>query len=417
MTMIKKLKNWKTWLIGLLIPMAFAGGIVDSQINPYITTEDGYEMALTQTLPESGETKIELSKVEPKVILGKWNNEVRLGIKYQGIDSTTKGKRPLLTNRIEWKDDKGKEKLHAYPLEAGEGMEDGGLELEIVLNEKPDTNVFDFTIDGAENLDFFYQPVLTQEEITEGASRPDNVIGSYAVYHKTKANHRVGSTNYATGKAYHIYRPRAIDANGVEVWAELLYENGILSITVPQKFLNDAVYPVIVDPTFGFTSIGTTQAIIADNTGWRIRGTTYTSPEAGTVSTLQAYLTDVSASGGDLGFAYALYQKSDDSLLAQSTESTFDNVTGWHELNVSSSITAQDYVLVMQGGDLTSGNYTISHDAVSVVRYFKSNSTIDLPFPNPFDGTIGAANFKYSIYATYTAVVAPVPQLLTLGVG
>jgi hypothetical protein len=93
-------------------------------------------------------------------------------------------------------------------------MEDGGFEIEIVLDEAPASNVFEFQIEGAEDLDFFYQPPLSDEEIAEGAVRPENVIGSYAVYHKAKANHRVGNTSYSTGRAFHIYRPKAIDANG-----------------------------------------------------------------------------------------------------------------------------------------------------------------------------------------------------------
>jgi hypothetical protein len=83
-------------------------------------------------------------------------------------------------------------------------MEDGGFEIEIYPAERPSTNAFRFAIEGAEDLDFFYQLELSAEESAEGAVRPENVIGSYAVYYKTKANHRVGDTNYATGKAYHI---------------------------------------------------------------------------------------------------------------------------------------------------------------------------------------------------------------------
>ena len=85
-------------------------------------------------------------------------------------------------------------------------MEDGGFEIEVYFPERPASNVFRFAIEGAEELDFFYQPELTPEELAQDAVRPENVVGSYAVYHKTEANHRVGDTNYATGKAFHIYR-------------------------------------------------------------------------------------------------------------------------------------------------------------------------------------------------------------------
>ena len=225
---------------------------------------DRFEMKKVSSLEEAGEVKTEFLKNESSVVLSKWNGEIGMKIKYPNVKG--KGGRKVDENVFEWKD--VKEELRAYPLEAGEGMEDGGLELEIILNEKPATNKFDFEISGAENLNFFYQPALTSEEITEGASRPENVVGSYAVYHKTKVNHRIGSTNYATGKVYHIYRPKAIDANGVEEWAELIYQNGILSITVSQSFLDSAAYPVKIDPTIGYTTAGTSYSEIAYDADW-----------------------------------------------------------------------------------------------------------------------------------------------------
>jgi hypothetical protein len=81
-------------------------------------------------------------------------------------------------------------------------MEDGGFEIEIILQEE--SNVFAFPIEDAQDLDFFDQPKLSPKEIAEGTVRPENVIGSDRVYPKTKTNHRVGNTGYATGKACHI---------------------------------------------------------------------------------------------------------------------------------------------------------------------------------------------------------------------
>jgi hypothetical protein len=87
---------------------------------------------------------------------------------------------------------------------------DGGFEIEIILWEKPKSNVFALPIEDAQDLDFFDQPKPSAEEIPEGTVRPESVIGSYARYHKTKVNHRVGATIYATGKACHIYRPNEV---------------------------------------------------------------------------------------------------------------------------------------------------------------------------------------------------------------
>lgn len=89
-------------------------------------------------------------------------------------------------------------------------MEDGGFEIEIIFWEKPKSNVCAFPSEDAQDLNFFDQPKPSAEEIPEGTLRPESVIGSYAVYHKTKVNHRVGDTIYATGKACHTYRPNEV---------------------------------------------------------------------------------------------------------------------------------------------------------------------------------------------------------------
>ncbi len=140
---------------------------------------------------------------------------------------------------------------------------DGGFKVDILLDEKPDTNVFCYAIQGAENYDFFYQPPLTEQEKAEGAVRPPEIEGSYAVYHKTLANHILGQENYATGKVMHIPRPQVWEIGNEEStkqWADLTYENGQLCVTAPQDFLDKADYTngVRIDPTFGYTTVGGT---------------------------------------------------------------------------------------------------------------------------------------------------------------
>ena len=226
---------------------------VDANINPYEVTAEKYELASMSTIECAGGNKVEAHRDRPAITLSKWDGEAAMTVAYRAIN--VEGSRQFLTERIEWKADS--EEVHAYPLPAGEGMEVRGFEIEIVLDEASDNNVFEFDVEGAGELDFFYQPELTAEEIAEGAVRPENIVGSYAVYHKSKANHREADTNYATGKAYHIYRPKAF-ADGAETWAELAYADVVLSVTVPQEWLEKATYlaRAPVDPTFGFTSLG-----------------------------------------------------------------------------------------------------------------------------------------------------------------
>ena len=302
---------------------------VDSQINPYEVSAEKYELASVSTIEAAGENKVEAHRDRPAVTLSKWNGEAAMTVAYGDINA--EGSRQFLTDRVEWKGDS--EELHAYPLPAGDGMEDGGFEIEIILDEIPATNVFEFTIEGAEDLDFFYQPALTDEESAEGAVRPENVIGSYAVYHKTKANHRVGDTNYATGKAYHIYRPKAFAADGAEVWAELSYSDGVLAVTVPQEWLEKAAYPVVVDPTIGSTTIGGTTS--ATNS---LRGVVAVAPENGSVTTIDMYF----SSGWTAGEAYkaTLYEGPSlaNTQLSETTARTSGG-SGWQTFTYSSAQT------------------------------------------------------------------------------
>ena len=391
------------------------GGVINPiQIDPtpVISKLDRFEVDFSEKVPQEGEMKVEMLKDRPKMILSKWNGEVAMGIDYKKI--TANATKLQSSNEVKW--GTGNEVVHAYKKDAD------NFEIEIELKSKPATNVFDFTITGAENLDFFYQPELTTEEIAERAFRPENVVGSYAVYHKTKANHRVGNTNYATGKAYHIYRPKAIDANGAETGAELSYTNGALSVTVPQKFLDDAVYPVRVDPTFGYTSIGATDgASFAQNTSDRSAqlGRAWNLGEAGTLDSLHvaAILT-----GGDVSdtvdFFAAIYRED-----SAATDS-HDRVVGIERTNLSISSTATFYTFTAASQSLTIDDYILAGlgdgadvaSASNLVQsrfdagssgniYFEqvNNGYATLKAENPWTEVKATSTNTYSIYATYTA--------------
>lgn len=203
---------------------------------------------LKRAVKDNAADKIELeigdSKSDdfiPQAKIMRWDNETNFSIRRDN------GARSYKTVNGKVVAESQKEDVVIYELD--DIGEDGGLEVELHLKEKPDTNAFEFTLQ-TKGLDFFYQPALTQEEIEQGASRPENVVGSYAVYHKTKKNNRVGGKEYKTGKAFHIYRPYCTDVAGKGVYADIELiingESGILRKTVPQEFLNNAVYPVII---------------------------------------------------------------------------------------------------------------------------------------------------------------------------
>lgn len=268
---MKKIATGVTGAIALL-----GGGTVaaDTVINPYEDTGVSLQIEDVSIVESAGKNVVELRKDIPEVRLKKWDGDVDFGISYPDVKSG--GRRAFLTDRMEWKD--GKKEVHAYPLEATEQMKDGGFEIEVFLKEIPESNTFNFQIDGADELDFFYQPPLhlspregemcvstrcwdTNDRTT--VSRAENIVGSYAVYHKNKRDRVDGGKNYATGKAFHIFRPKAIDSTGDWVWSELTYQDGMLTVTVPDKWLSEAAYPVRVDPTIGYTTQGASEVQIA----------------------------------------------------------------------------------------------------------------------------------------------------------
>ncbi|MFH1412912.1 MAG: hypothetical protein ABIG10_02685 [bacterium] len=200
------------------------------------------------------------TEFEPALRVSKWNDEVSFKIKAK-MQGTDKKKHTLELENKKIKLDTPKKEYHFYSLPADEQNEDGGYEFEIILKEKPATNKVEFTIE-TDGLDFFYQPELTPEEEANGTLRPENVVGSYAVYYSTKKDDysKIGGKNYKSGKAFHIYRPQIIDAVGKKAWGALNIDVGkkTLTVEIPQEFLDTAVYPVnhAAGLTFGYTTLG-----------------------------------------------------------------------------------------------------------------------------------------------------------------
>ena len=185
----------------------------------------------------------------PQIKVKAWDNEANFSVR---LDTSISGATFEETaSGIVWYSADGNV-VGTFYYFTTEEIENGAYEFELDLYDKPSSRTIPFTIRSKE-LDFFYQPALTQEEIDNGDERPENVVGSYAVYHSSKSNNK-----YKAGKALHIFRPWAQDANGWKVWCELNIDvaNQTLTITLPEDFYNDAVYPVKIDPTLGYTSVG-----------------------------------------------------------------------------------------------------------------------------------------------------------------
>jgi len=131
---------------------------------------------------------------------------------------------------------KGKRRSHRYTI-----LDDGSFEYDCILNREPETNFISLLLDGAEHYDFFRQPDFVKDPFLKG---------SLAVYKKETM------IDEGTGKLCHIHRPLIIDARGRRVWGELLVVGNELRIVIPEWWLAEAKYPVVVDPVVGTTTIG-----------------------------------------------------------------------------------------------------------------------------------------------------------------
>src|SRR3990167_3079672 len=432
-TLIEKIKRfWKWLLLETVVSAATIGAIVlPNQINEVskdkLTAK--YEQATEikakyqidgSSLKRKVIKNVELDKYkgepkdEIKVTLGDVNsdnftpdigmkrwNEVSFKLKPRLSGVATKDKDPLFEGeKIRFKTPKMDFEMYDVPATE---TDEGSYKYIWYLNEKPATNKIEFDIETS-GLDFFYQPELTPEEIAQGASRPENVVGSYAVYHSTKgAVNDINGKEYKVGKAFHIYRPHIIDASGAETWGNLHIENGIYSVEIPQEFLDKAVYPIKSNDIFGYETQGGTGSANYD-----VIRASKAAPSGGdgTVSNIKCYCTWSTASS----YARALiYLVSDNSLVGDTNDDTLINSLTWWQFDFSSPpsvINATNYWLAMFGGESSAEKLSIRYDTgtdgdsdqQSIAYAFPSPPSA----PNPWVPSNTLINRKYSIYATYT---------------
>ena len=365
--------------------------------------ETTYRAKLVEDEIEIGDIKAEYFK--PHLKLKRWGEECWMSI---CLATEKKFESIVENNKLKWKDKK--QEIHFYQFEFPEPYkkkwtELGGIEADVILKEKPDSNKIVFNIE-TQGLKFYYQPKLTQEEKDKGCLRPPDIIGSYAVYHDTQDKFlktKAEADKYQTGKAFHIFRPRMKDGAGNECWGELNIDEkkGTLTITIPQEFLDKAVYPVChaAGLTFGYTTNGgTALAVTADY----IYGSVFTTPAGSSINIddIQAYCQFGATTNY---YRYAIYLHSDSSQVANSlTPSTQASAaTQWWTLAYSPRPTlsaSTAYVLVVGIDFIDKGTQNLYYDTGDTDQ--GHYQTITYPtFPDPASFTHN--NNKYSICCTY----------------
>ena len=246
-TLIEKIKRfWKWLLLGTVVSAATIGAIVlPNQINE--VSKDKLTAKYEQATEIKAKYQIDGSSLKRKVIknveLDKYKGEPKDEIKVTLGDVNSADFTPNIEmkrwNEVSFK---LKPRLSAVATKDKDLLFEG--EKVRFKTPKMDFEMYDVPATVTDEGSYKYIWYLNE---AQGASRPENVVGSYAVYHQTKGemNDAYGK-DYGTGKFGHIFRPRICDSNNSCVWGDLFIDTnvGIYRITISQSFLDTAKYPV-----------------------------------------------------------------------------------------------------------------------------------------------------------------------------
>lgn len=334
---------------------------------------------------------------KPQAKIKRWGNEVNLSIRRITKEAnavTYSGDKVIYETDLE--------DVHFY--ERNDVGEDGGLEIELHLKELTPGNRFDFSI-NTKGLVFGKQGELTEEEIAAGTIRPENVINSYAVYMEEESPvNIVGGQEYKAGKVCHIYRPHITDSAGNETWGdiEINEELGILTVIVPPIFLENAVYPVIVDPTIGYTGIGATTDT-SDIVLSAVAGRSITTP----VSTATGYQIDsihyyTRTASGTTNFKGVIYTGTTAPVTNLNVGSVV-GVTTTPAWRVSTTTYANSTTDILYGmvSEAAVTCYVYRDANINNRTYYGSNNNYTTPSNSPGVNATANGN-RRSMYYTYT---------------
>jgi hypothetical protein len=211
---------------------------------------------------------------------------------------------------------------------------------------------------------------------------------------------------YRVGKAFHIYRPLLTDALGQQSWASLNMSTGQLTITADPIWLAAATYPVIVDPTFGYTTAGGTalagysvfSAAVANMVNQRtaVTGDTVTSFS---VSSKR----DTQNASGTISFsAYSVVASNPSARLASpvSIAISGESQAWFTTAAVSQTLVNGTVYCVGISSETDADPVSIYYDDGSAPGRINSTNTT---LADPFGATGTDSGRHYSWYATYTA--------------
>lgn len=286
----------------------------------------------------------------------------------------------------------------------------GAFEYDAIIRKKPGGGRHSLTFGiETQGLRFCYQDTLSDIDKLD-AYRPDSVIGSYAVYHSTRQGNVIQPNGvfeeYMTGKACHIFRPRAWDASGDTVWGFIEIDTVLDSVTigVDPTWIANANYPVTIDPTFGFTGVGGTPSNA--NEGESIWGLgPYQSGSSGNADSISMYIGSGTGENITLGF-YDDDTDYPDDLMGDGGGGV--TAVGWNIQVLDDPVAITGSTPYWLAVGWSNNNPYGRYDTDSGIDREKKDfayvhGTLVDPFPS---GAGNSADRKYSIFVYYTAAGA-----------
>jgi len=188
----------------------------------------------------------------------------------------------------------------------------------------------------------------------------------------------------------------------LSVWGKLNIEGNLLTIEIPQRFLDKAKYPVSVDPEFGYTSLGASEYGYGGN---KLYGSVYTSPvDIGEVTDMY-----VGGHSGTNLLKVSIVLESTLSFVANgiTNGAAIGSPKNWGKLLFASNPTlspSTDYLLAM----IPKYNLVyFAYDSGPLYSaYYDASNSYATP-TNPTDAVHLQTDYssrKYSIYCTYVAI-------------
>lgn len=270
---------------------------------------------------------------------------------------------------------------------------DDRVQHDIIFAAKPRLEL-KFQLSYPDGLRFALQPALSAEEAAK-YPRPDNVEGSYAVYWRESNN------EFQTGKFCHLFYPFLVDAHGARVRAEQFVfdePTKTLLLVLPGKWLDEAAYPVLLDPDMGYASSG------ASYTGDRysIYASHDTPASAGTCGNAHAYVYNSGTSGVTCKLCVYTDDTGNNRPQAQLAAEVQCSIAASYDGEVSGAYTPDITLAKHWLGYTGSANAAnVRYDADVANRGISYDlGSYDLPNPWPDAGTNSTA--RYSVWVDYS---------------